>query len=1433
MDPPNDASKATSALVSTAAKLQEQAKASSARDLKAAALEADSAPAAAAMGLASALESVAPSAEETRAAMKESVAAVEKETPEILEAASRSVDAAVEAGAREVQELKAEGDHLDDAADNLVAAVQKKTPSRTEEEEEPVVPRRRGLRRRGSREKEWSDDDEENRRRRQKREEKKMLGIEHGDDVAVERAEELEVRLRPRVPSSVTEAILQAALRGDAAGVAAAARKRGFKEGLGLRAALVADKQGRTVMHLAALKGHANLIKDLSTAWRSAAHDDADDAVNALRDRLAALGAELAKVDHGDRTMRPKYLYEEEDNTSSTKKKCGKLTVALVGQEYDACARDADSEHRARELRIEAAWRTALSARDDMGRTPLHYALACATEKRLNVLKAMLHGGADLTGRSPSLLNDLPYPLASDTVDALLRDPASARLATSNLFKHQVLETTKKPQWRPPGTAKMTSTQETDVPAPLFPSHVHFDAANGALKAAGVSTTDHVDDALDPTKLSEEEIRTRWTSTKHGAALVKWLRRAMREGARRRLHRGDRYCEGVPKSKIEQLLRAFEEHDPDALGFVDLKGLHLTLEALNVHVAYDTLEEIGTRYRFHPRSSKKQLDRRLLIDYEKLCRDAATESDDDDDEGKHNDEGKLSEEEEDPWSRSENDDDAEGKHPEDSGWSSSDDEEMRAARRAVRNFEEYRKRSAAKYERYKRKLRRRERVKVQKKKQPETTAREAAAKAMEALGPLLAHTTGHTSGCGSMSAQLWLDRMNEIDLVKQRKKKPETVANWTRERTSYVVGLEEVLKARRAVMDAHDGAGYTAMHYAAYNGGTEVIGLLRGFGANRMLRADDGALPDDVASTYGTRQALRKNVLVEFDGEFVSGEDVARKKKEIALQGTGYSFDRMPGQFYNDGARTLGDQRYALKEEGRVSLNAITAAAVDACDGIMNRRAGNAGAPLIDEAPDTRWRRVPSMKENVGMDLKRRGLRFSTWFDKAAYPFDRKFGDGRLRTPLHLAAEAGMLDAVIGFLPEEEEDMLFDVNAADADGWTALHHASARGGAARRRIALKLMDAGALPKARNLRGRTPLHLAASSALETVEMTQFEDAEMVAVLCRYDDEHLDAVDDAGETPLMMAAARARLKSVAALLARGANPWHGASTALHLACSSRVPGAASAARLLSQWASGGDGPLEDYLTGARQQKSRAVGPRATVIPAHKLTRHETTRTPYSEILFTAAKPQNTQKLLATPLSRCRDAKNATPRDTARSKDQREALDHLWAASLEGSVVGITKALRDRESHRQSTADALFRRPWTPVGAHDKTPLTGRTALHLVALGRGPGDFGGCARVLLHDAKANVDAEDNDGRTPVHYAAALGSIPVLRELLTAGADVTVADDVGGFSALHLASAFARSDAIFELRHAGASSKALDRERRTPKEVAGLRLTRISSSS
>ena len=104
-------------------------------------------------------------------------------------------------------------------------------------------------------------------------------------------------------------------------------------------------------------------------------------------------------------------------------------------------------------------------------------------------------------------------------------------------------------------------------------------------------------------------------------ALLLWLWRALRQGARRAARRyaevGTVHKDGPGKTRTNagELLRAFERADPRADGCITLDQFDACLRALDVGLAYGTLEELAAKYEFKPPRDRPELsrDRRLKV----------------------------------------------------------------------------------------------------------------------------------------------------------------------------------------------------------------------------------------------------------------------------------------------------------------------------------------------------------------------------------------------------------------------------------------------------------------------------------------------------------------------------------------------------------------------------------------------------------------------------------------------------------------------------------------------------------------------------------------------------------------------------------------------------------------------------------------------------
>lgn len=136
------------------------------------------------------------------------------------------------------------------------------------------------------------------------------------------------------------------------------------------------------------------------------------------------------------------------------------------------------------------------------------------------------------------------------------------------------------------------------------------------------------------------------------------------------------------------------------------------------------------------------------------------------------------------------------------------------------------------------------------------------------------------------------------------------------------------------------------------------------------------------------------------------------------------------------------------------------------------------------------------------------------------------------------------------------------------------------------------------------------------------------------------------------------------------------------------------------------------------------------------------------------------------------------------------------------VQGNSLEVMKVVVEQGNPQLSAADAYSNTPLLLAAEFGKIQFVeyllakdaslglasngdGWTALHLCAHGREmrrnslkPGKFNTCAKLLI-DSKANVDAFDDDRKTPLHRAAQTGDRETIEVLLRHGADVGAEDN------------------------------------------------------
>ena len=466
------------------------------------------------------------------------------------------------------------------------------------------------------------------------------------------------------------------------------------------------------------------------------------------------------------------------------------------------------------------------------------------------------------------------------------------------------------------------------------------------------------------------------------------------------------------------------------------------------------------------------------------------------------------------------------------------------------------------------------------------------------------------------------------------------------------------------------------------------------------------------------------------------------------------------------------------------------------------------------------------------------------------------------QTALHLAAARGLANQVTRLLAAHAP-----TNVRDSNGWTPLDTAIQAKQSETIRLLLGAGTAGSRPE----RGvSTPLHLAAAKG------------DIVALSALVDSANLDARNELGFTPLQLAVQHGHLGAAAFLLDKGADvnardPE--GNTALHLILLHRPvviqsrPPATWLARMKSDPRKE---PYVRYLTTKDEESMEWPVPNAAAfllaagVDAAATNQSGKTvaalATDDSIMLFDEERAALLRLLGAVGANlNARDANGDTALHRAALGIYKDKVAELIATGAdvnatnrqgrtplhaavekigvwEGPLVEILKAkprvnARDNEGltplHVVALSDSTFRREATKAlleagadpNARDKH---GRTPLHLFLTGEWPwGEAGDCI-VQLVAFGADAGLADNQGRTWLHYLAALGEQgpiffirDVTNSLSSPKVDVNLADRDGN-TALHLAAKSGSVDVFDWLVARGARLDVTNHAGETPRLLA-----------
>lgn len=365
-------------------------------------------------------------------------------------------------------------------------------------------------------------------------------------------------------------------------------------------------------------------------------------------------------------------------------------------------------------------------------------------------------------------------------------------------------------------------------------------------------------------------------------------------------------------------------------------------------------------------------------------------------------------------------------------------------------------------------------------------------------------------------------------------------------------------------------------------------------------------------------------------------------------------------------------------------------------------------------------------------------------------------------TPLHEAARVGLLDSVQWLTGQG-----FPINEPNNDHETPLHVAAAGG---HTEVALRLLENGANPDARTKVGMSPLHSATHTlATETLE-----------ALLRSGKFDPGATLSNGSPALHLAVVNQDLESVRLLLANGADINQTEDTGR---------GALQLAALLN------DGAMIDELLkqGADPAQVDAEGENVLHHLLGPKKNHESTESVIIlKRLLGQLPPQTVQEMLNTADRRFRN----TPLHMAVAMGNVEAVKLLLAHGADPTLTncaGKNSLMAAVDNSYRASIDEIVKRLLNQPDEQVKSMLAGKTTdeganvLHLAAAL----NLTEAMSAILEKQNAlarkgvvvdlNLNTQDMNGRTPLHYAAMLGKVEAVRFLLSENADPTPRDREG----------------------------------------------------
>nr|WP_253309278.1 ankyrin repeat domain-containing protein [Rickettsia endosymbiont of Ceutorhynchus assimilis] len=638
------------------------------------------------------------------------------------------------------------------------------------------------------------------------------------------------------------------------------------------------------------------------------------------------------------------------------------------------------------------------------------------------------------------------------------------------------------------------------------------------------------------------------------------------------------------------------------------------------------------------------------------------------------------------------------------------------------------------------------------------------------------------------------------------------------------------LVSHGASLEVKDSNGNTLLHYASQNGHLKVVEYLIEKGASLKAKNKDGNTPLDLAVKENIKEFLKKaqSGLNKELLAVVNGDDLNRVKALVSrgasLEAKDNSDNTPLHNACNNGhvkvVEYLVEEGASLKVKNKDGETPLHVAAqhdstLEVIEFILNRDLSGIN-DITNNGRTPLHLAIQGNKPSTVKLLLNKGANINAKDKDGKTPLDLAMQEGytnivEMIEQVQSDLDEGLLTAVQDGNLNEAEDLVSrnaNVNTTDIYSWTPLHWAAFED---RLEIARFLIKKGADINAadKGPYGKKPVHVAIEN--NSKDIIGFLLSKGVSI---------NDTDKQGYTPLHYAAWRGRLEIAELLVDKGASiNTADASTAgkkpIHVAAENNsksiIEFLISKGVNVDEADKNGWAPLHYAAKFDQLEVAKFLIEKGANINAAD------TSTIGEKPIHVAAE-NNSKNIIEFLIS-----KGVSVNDT--DKDGRTPL--YWASwngrlDVVEYLIGKGADISAKDKDGRNPLDVAKGHQYDNVVEYLQQAELQLNKQLLTAVQ--DGDFEKVKDLVSRGASldaANIDAQDKDGKTPLHFAAQEGNLDMVQFFLNRGANIK-AKDMYGWTPLHFASAYGKFDVVKFFLDSNINIRAKDRYGDTPLHLA-----------